>query len=528
MRPFLRPLRLGVAAWLAPLVLLACSSKDDPPANPADTGAGDTADAELCGSGAAVPKYVRSPGTSTTFPKGFLFGAASAAMQIEKGLSNSDWYQWAKLPGKVVGGENPDDGPDALAHIDEDVKALVDAKANAYRFSIEWSRIYPTKADFDADKPDAAALAKYHELLGKLRAAKIRPFVTLHHFSTPVWLSDVSKPKEPQGFERPEMAAAFGEFGKRMGKEFGAEVDDWVTINEPLVLMIGGYVAGGHPPGAPLDLDHMLKVSKMLLDAHVAAYDGLHAGDTVDAGTGTKVQVSIAKHNRVFYPDDPCEPQDVTAAKTADYIWNEWMYDQIVFGDVDGDLDGVKEVKGDPKYKGKVDYLGVNYYGNTLVSARLKLKYLNGTPTYAGLATDLPKTDMDWDVFPHGFRQVLKQLGKYKLPIYITENGVGDSQDLNKARYLAEHLFEVGKAIEDDKLDVRGFFYWSLTDNFEWGSGFCPRFGLYRVDYGNPARPRTPTKAVATFQQIAGTGQLTTAQIDALPAYSAPKKCKSP
>ncbi|MBL8719117.1 MAG: glycoside hydrolase family 1 protein [Myxococcales bacterium] len=520
-------MRHALSLLALPLFVAACSS-DSPPATPADTGTDGAGDAAACGSGASVPKYVRGPAPEANFPKGFLFGAASAAMQIEKGLPNSDWYQWAKLPGKVINGDNPDDGPDALAHVDEDVKALVDAGANAYRFSIEWSRIYPTKADFDADKPDASALAKYHELLTKLRTAKIRPFVTLHHFSTPVWLSDVSKPKEPQAFERPEMTAAFGEFGKRMGKEFGAEVDDWVTINEPLILMLGAYVAAGHPPGAPLDLDRMVKVTRMLLEAHVAAYDGLHAGDTVDAGTGTKVQVSIAKHNRVFYPDDPCEEQDVAAAKNADYIWNEWIYDQLVNGDVDDDLDGKKEKTGDPKWKGKVDYIGVNYYGNTLVSARLKLKYLNGTPTYAGLATDLPKTDMDWDVFPHGFRPILKQLGKYKLPIYITENGIGDSQDLNKSRYLAEHLYEVGRAIEEDKLDIRGFFYWSLTDNFEWGSGFCPRFGLYRVDYTSPARPRTPTKAVATFKQIASGAKVTTALIDALPPYAAPKKCKSP
>ncbi len=513
-------------ALVLPCLLVACSS--DSPAQPVDAATDGASDGPLCGSGASVPKYVRDAAAEVTFPKGFLFGAASAAMQIEKGLDKSDWYEWAKLPGKVVGAESPDAGPDALAHLDEDVKALVDAGANAYRFSIEWSRIYPTKARFDADDPDKAAIAKYHELLTKLRAAKIRPFVTLHHFSTPVWLSDVSKPKEPQAFERSEMPAAFGEFGKRMGKEFGAEVDDWVTINEPMILMLGAYVAGAHPPGSPLDLDRMVAATKKLVEAHVAAYDGLHAGDTVDAGTGQKVQVSIAKHNRVFYPDDPCEEQDVAAAKTADYIWNEWIFDMLVNGDVDDDLDGKKEKTGDPRFKGKVDYLGLNYYGDTLVSSRLKLKYLNGTPSYSGLATDLPKSDMDWDIFPHGFRMVLRQLGKYKLPVYITENGIGDSQDLNKSRYLAEHFYEVGRAIEVDKIDVRGFFQWSLTDNFEWGSGFCPRFGLYRIDYTSPARTRIATKAVATFKQIATSSKVTAAQIDALPAYSAPKKCKSP
>jgi len=518
------------ARILAPLLLCAaaCSSSDSPATPPADSG--DTG--VPCGSGAAIPPYVRSAGTETTFPASFLFGAASAGMQIEKGLVHADWYQWAQLPGKVVNGDKPDDGPDAFAHFADDVKALVDAGATSYRFSIEWSRVFPTKGSFDRNEPDAAALKSYHDLLTALRAAKIRPFVTLHHFATPDYLDDITKPKEPQGFERPEMEAMFGEWCKRMGKEFGAEVDDWITINEPLVLLVGAYLAGQHPPGVGLEIDRMFAAAKKLVVAHVAGYDGLHAGDTVDAGTGKAVQVSLAKHNRVFYPNDPCEEQDVKAAKSTDYIWNEWMYNALVFGDWDDDLDGTytgpNDKKADPKLKGKVDYIGVNYYGDTTVSALLKLKYIGGLPSYSGIPDDLAKTDMDWDVFPQGFRVVLKQLKKYNLPVYITENGIGDSKDVNKSRYLAEHLWEVGRSIADDGVDVRGYFYWSLTDNFEWGNGFCPRFGLYRVDYGSPARTRTPTQAVSLFKKLATERKISTSTIDALPAYSAPSKCRAP
>src|SRR5262249_48275039 len=148
-------------------------------------------------------------------------------------------------------------------------------------------------------------------------------------------------------------------------------------------------------------------------------------------------------------------------------------------------------------------------------SSKVKLKYIGGIPDYANLATDLPKTDMSWDIYPQGFRKVIGELKKYNLPVIITENGDGDSADVNKSRYLAEHLWEVGRAIVDDGVDVQGYFYWSLTDNFEWDHGFCPRFGLNRIDYSNPARPRTPTKAVATYKQIADSKKLTTAQIDA-------------
>jgi beta-glucosidase len=532
---------MGLGAWskayLACLAAipcaLSCSSKGDDAQPSNDAGADVAVDSgPACGPGASIPKYVREGGTAVDLPKTFLFGAASAGMQIEKGLVHADWYQWANLPGKIQNDQKPDDGPDAFAHFDDDVKALVDAGANSYRFSIEWSRIYPTKAAFDADTPDAGALTTYHSLLAKLKAAGIRPFVTLHHFATPDYFDDITKPAEPQTFERDEFKTAFATFARRMGKEFGAEVDDWITINEHLILLLGSYGVRKHPPGALLDLDRLFAAAKKLLYVHAAAYDALHEGDTVDAGTGNKAFVSMAAHNRVFYPRDACEEQDVAAAEHTDYIWNQWTYNALVFGDFDADLDGKydgpSDKKSDPLLKGKVDWLGLNYYGNTVISAEVKLPYIGGLPTYEGMPTDLPKTDMNWDIFPQGFRPILKQLAKYKLPIYITENGIGDQQDKNKARYLAEHLWEVGRAIRDDGVDVRGYFFWSLTDNFEWDHGFCPRFGLFRVDYTTPARTRSPTAAVAVYHRIATEKKVTAEAIDALPAYSPPVLCAAP
>ncbi len=505
----------------------ACSSKGASNAPATDAGVDSS-----CDPGAAVPAYVRSPGAEVSFPSGFLFGTATAGMQIEKGLVHADWYQWAKLPGKVAGGDNPDDGPDALAHIPEHVAAMQSAGATAYRFSIEWSRIYPTLDAFDADTPDATALASYHQLLAALKAAKIRPFVTLHHFATPDYLDDITQPSQPQTFERPEMLTMFPEFARRMAKEFGGEVDDWVTINEPMILLLGAYVAQGHPPGAPMSFDRMVGALKKLVRVHAAVYDALHAADTIDAGSGRPVAVSIAKHNRVFFPRDACEPNDVAAAAKATYLWNEWIYNALVFGDWDDDFDGVytgpNDKQADPTLKGRVDWLGVNYYGDTLVSSELALPYIGGIPTYADLPTSLPKTDMSWDIFPQGFRTVLKELAKYKLPVYVTENGIGDSQDVNKSRYLAEHLWELAHAISDDGVDVRGYFYWSLIDNFEWANGFCPRFGLYAVDRASASKTLTPYKAATLFRQIAADGKLSAATIDALPAYSSPVICQGP
>jgi beta-glucosidase len=516
--------------FLAPMLVLAAAACSSSGGGTSPTDAG--ADAQSCDPGTGVPTYVRSAGTEVTFPSGFLFGTATAGMQIEKGLVHADWYQWAAVKGHVANGDLPDDGPDALAHIPEHVKALTDAGATAYRFSIEWSRIFPTLDSFTKNQPDAAALASYHQLLTALKAAKIRPFVTLHHFATPDYLDDITKPNEPQSFERPEMLTMFPEFARRMGKEFGGEVDDWVTINEPMILLLGAYVAKGHPPGSNADFDRMVAALKKLVKVHAAVYDALHAADTVDAGTGHAAFVSIAKHNRTFFPRAPCEENDIAAAERTRYLWNEWIYNALVFGDWDDDFDGKytgpNDKQGDPTLKGRVDWIGVNYYGDTLVDSTLALPYVGGFPSYTDLPTTLPKTDMNWDVFPQGFRTILKELKKYQLPVYVTENGVGDSQDVNKSRYLAEHLWELAHSISEDGVDVRGYFYWSLIDNFEWGNGFCPRFGLYKVDRASTQKTLTPYKAAALFKQIATDKKLAASTIDAQAAYSAPVICGGP
>jgi beta-glucosidase len=202
----------------------------------------------------STPASPDAPPAEVTFPQNFMWGSATAAFQIEKGDVHTDWSKWVALGGKIKGGDDPDKGgPDALNHVDDDVRALKDSGQNAYRLSIEWGRIYPTRADFDADTPDADAVAAYANLLGKLRAAGITPMVTLNHFALPDWLSDVAHPSDPQGWERPETVDLFTQFASRMAKRFGKDVDWWITINEPLVVVVTGYIQGGSPPGEVLD-----------------------------------------------------------------------------------------------------------------------------------------------------------------------------------------------------------------------------------------------------------------------------------
>jgi beta-glucosidase/6-phospho-beta-glucosidase/beta-galactosidase len=456
------------------------------------------------------------PPAQVTFPASFTWGSATAAFQVEKGLTATDWGAWVQTTGKIKNMDLPDvGGPDALAHVDEDIALLKASGQNAYRFSIEWARMYPTKAAFDADTPDMDAVTAYDALLTKLKAAGIAPWVTLHHFSTPSWLSDPSMGSQPQAWERPEMAALFVEWSKRIATRWGDKIDDYITINEPLNLALGGYVQGSFPPGQLLAMDRTFAVVKAETRAHAKAFEAIHAADKT-------ARVSMAFHQRGFHPYDPANPDDVEATARLKYIWNAWLMNAVVKGDWDDDYDqkydGPNDKQGDPTLKGHVDYLGVNYYSDTLVarSHGVVIPLINVSVLQDHLNTGRPKNEMWWDVYPQGMREVLDQAKAYGLPIVITENGIADSTDVNRARYLTEHLQQVGAAIAGGA-DVRGYFHWSLIDNFEWANGFCPKFGL--AAYDQKTKARTLRASGQQYKKIIDARKITQADVDSLPAY---------
>jgi beta-glucosidase/6-phospho-beta-glucosidase/beta-galactosidase len=459
------------------------------------------------------------------FPPGFLWGSASAAFQVEKGNSNSDWAAWVEIPGKIEHDDKPSvNGPDAFANMDADVKALVDADQRMYRFSVEWSRIYPTKEDFEANRPNAEAIATYKRLLEKLKAAGIKPMVTLQHFTLPIYFADPSKSAEPYGWERADFVSAFGTFCERMGGELGGLVDYWTTVNEPLVPPLGGYVSGDFPPGLFLAMDRLFGAIKGAARGHVACYDALHRADKVDAdGDGKPVLASVAAHQRTFHPNDPTNENDVSVTERVRYLNNLWFLNAIVKGDWDEDgdmsLDGPNDKKADPAMKDKVDYIGVNYYSDTLVQFQGSVPLFKSLPSRDRLPTGRPRTDLQWDIYPEGFETVLVEAAQYGYPIIVTENGLADSTDRNRARFIGEHLLAMGRAMKRGA-DVRGYLHWSLVDNFEWAEGFCPRFGLYTYDPATGARTARPS--VTIFRDWIRAGKVTKADVDKLPAYVAP------
>ena len=460
------------------------------------------------------------PPAVVEFPAGFMFGASTAAFQVEAQDVHTDWSHWTAIPGKIKNGDTPDpNGPDALNHVDDDIALLTQTHQNAYRFSIEWGRLYPTLDDFTNDTPDPAAVTAYTNLIDKLVAAHITPMVTLHHFAFPDWLSDVTQPDQPQGWERTGIVDQFATFCSRVAARFGDRVDWWITINEPLNVVVGGYIQGSFPPGLILNTDRGFAVAKTEVRAHAACFDAIHKADAT-------AMVSVAKHMRTFHPYDPTEPDDQTAADRVRYIYNDWFLNAIVRGDWDDDLDGTltsspADVKADPTLVGRADFLGVNYYSDTLISASrgVIVPVINAAIYEAFLPTARPKTDFGWDIYPEGLGTVLDEVKPYGLPVVIAENGIADSGDTMRARFIAEHLYQAGWAIQRG-VDLRGYFQWALVDNFEWANGFCPKFGL--ASYDPTTKARTLRASAQTYASIIQAGQVRKQDLDAMPPYGAP------
>lgn len=470
------------------------------------------------------------PPDSVTFPANMLWGSATAGFQVEKGNTTTDWGHWVEIAGKIKNGDKPDvNGPDALAHIDDDIALLKASGQNSYRFSIEWGRVYPTRTAFDTDMPDATAIAAYTSLFSKLKAAGIVPLVTLQHFALPDWLSDVTKPNDPQGWERTDAVASYTTWCTRMATRFGGDVDWWVTINEPFNLVLGGYVQGSFPPGLILAMDRAFAVAKTEVHAHAACFDAIHAADTKDSdGDGKAALVSYAAHLRTFHPYEPGNADDQAAAERVRYLWNDWFLNAVVKGDydenLDGKLDGPNDKTADPSLKGRLDWIGVNYYSDTLLSATrgVKVPVINAAVYQDNLPNARPKTDFAWDIYPEGLGTVLDEVKPYGLPVIITENGVADGKDVMRARFIAEHLYQLGWA-KQRGVDVRGYMHWALIDNFEWASGYCPKFGLASFD---PATgQRTLRKSADTYKSIIAANGVKKADVDALPPYGSPTMC---
>ncbi|QGU31721.1 GH1 family beta-glucosidase [Thermochromatium tepidum] len=415
------------------------------------------------------------------FPDDFLWGVATSAYQIEgfplaDGAGPSIWHRFAHTPGRVAGNDTGDLACDHYHRYREDVALMAELGLNLYRFSLAWGRVLPE----GWGAVNRLGLDFYARLVDALLEQGIRPMATLYHWDLPVALH------ERGGWLNPDSPHWFADYAETLFRALDDRVPFWITLNEPWVIAVPGYLDGQLAPGHR-DLFEPPRVAHHLLLAHaeaVAAYRALGHHE-----------IGVAVNLEPQYPASSA-PSDLEAARRRDSFVNRWFLDAILFGRYPEEL---ADIFGPawPEFPDESlarircpgDFIGVNYYSRGLVRAAPGSPPLNAirvTPPDAEL------TAMGWEVYPQGLTETLVWLkDRYaNPPLYITENGAayddpppraGLVEDPRRIAYLREHILAAATALEQG-VDLRGYCVWSLLDNFEWAEGYSKRFGLYRVD----------------------------------------------
>jgi beta-glucosidase len=402
------------------------------------------------------------------FPKEFFWGAATSSYQVEGNNINSDWWQWEQRVGlKEKSGE-------ACRHYQfykEDFNIAKQLGHNAHRLSVEWSRIEPRENNFSDQE-----LRHYLEVIDCLNAQGIEPIVTLHHFTNPVWFA------ESGGWAEKKSTKYFLGYVEKVVLELCERVRFWVTINEPMVYVYHAYILGIWPPQDKSFLKAN-KVIKNLISAHLQAYRLIHS--IYRKNNLSPPLVSIAKNMQAF---QPCghSLRNKLAARLRDELFNFDFINNLI------------------RYSA-LDFIGINYYSRALVDVRgWRIKNLL-LDVCQDNHSSLKKNSLGWDIYPQGLYTLLLKLKRYKLPIFILENGICTDNDTQRWDFIYAHLKSVSLAIKE-KVHILGYIYWSLIDNYEWDKGFAPRFGLIEIDYANFRR--TPRESAWKFARVCQTARL--------------------
>ncbi len=424
------------------------------------------------------------------FPAEFKWGVATAAHQVEGGCHNNDWALWEKsydLQGQphIKGGQKAGQAADHWQRYKEDIQLIKDLGCNTYRFSLEWSKIEPQKGQWDQK-----VLAHYQDVCQCLHDHDITPFVTLHHFTSPIWID------ERGGFEHFDTVRYFNEYVAKVAETLGGLVDFWGTINEPNIYALQGWQNGCFPPGKQ-DTDLMVRVLSNLLKAHAEAYHTLHRIDCRDADhDGISCQVGLIKSVRMVDPWRRYYLPDWYMTRIVDGNFNQEILNALQTGVLKcHNWKGRHYSEKYPRWQDTLDWIGVNYYTRELVQFTWKKRHhyrLRFNP-------QLPKTQMGWDMYPAGLYRALKRVHSLGVPVYITENGLASDDQHLREDYILQHLDALHEALQDG-VDVRGYLHWSLMDNFEWAFGFDKHFGLYQVNPQTFARQLKPGSHI--YQQF--------------------------
>ncbi len=391
------------------------------------------------------------------FPKDFLFGVSTSSYQIEGGNFNSDWYYFEKQ-GKIK--TNSKICCDHRNRFKEDLSLLKKLNLNAYRFSLEWARVEPKENQFDEKE-----IQYYKSIVKILRDNKIEPFLTLHHLTNPVWFY------KKGGFEKKENLKYFLNYLRKIVKVFKKEVKFWIVFNEPNAFCFAGWTSGVNPPQKKDPILH-LKVLRNILTCYQQSYKIIHQNIK-------RAQVGIAQDIIFFEPFRKKSNLDWLATFLLDFISNEIIIKNLYEGKTLFPLGVDKK-----KEKAKADFIGINYYTRFLV--RFDPNEFCFAKKIVNPKVKI-KTQTGWEVYPEGLTQVLLRFKKYKKPIYILENGIATLNEKEREKFILSHLEKILQAIRR-KINVKGYFYWSLLDNLEWAEGFTPKFGIVKVDFKTQKR----------------------------------------
>ncbi|HUW24548.1 MAG TPA: glycoside hydrolase family 1 protein [Patescibacteria group bacterium] len=387
------------------------------------------------------------------FPPGFLWGTATAAHQVEGNNIHSDWWEWEQAGG---GTEPSGQACGQYELFSKDFNLIKKLHNNAHRLSLEWARLEPKCGWFDPQE-----VKHYRKVLSSLKKRGIKTFVTLHHFTNPSWFA------QKGGFVKRANLQYFEKYVSYCAKNFGDLVDAWITINEPNMYVGAAYLQGLWPP-QKRSLWLSLKVMLNLALAHRRAYQILHQ-------KFTDCQVGAAVSYQSIHP---------TRKKLINRLlcWVVKFFSNNFFYFLTGKTH---------------DFLGLNYYQNVKISWRIFKLFLSSSEEKIEEEQDDyfsgETTDLGWNIYPRGIHEVVVEAyRKYRKPIFITENGVADSKDTRRKDFIQDHLRWLYEAIKEG-IDVRGYFYWTLLDNFEWALGFKPKFGLAKTDYSTLRRNFRPS-----------------------------------
>ncbi len=450
---------------------------------------------------ASQPASVPRPFSSTppgapgpwSFPPRFSFGVATSAYQVEGGINDNNWADWERRT-------RPDGGPTVLGHdrcgraadswnrFDQDLALLRWLGVDCYRFSVEWSRIEPRPGHVDD-----GALSRYREWCRRLRAAGIRPMLTLHHFTEPTWVTGLG------GFADGAAVDAWLGFVNRVVARLGDLVDDWVTVNEPVGYVVQGWLRGVWPPGQA-DPAVGGQVLENLLLAHADAYRLIHrAASARGATAGRRCQVGLAHHVVPFRPGRAGHPGDCLLARALDRTYNHAVPTALVTGHLRLRLPPLWRRAHHPGLAGTQDFLGVNHYYP--LYARLRPRPWAGLEAFdVGPSARGTVDDLGCDLDDRSLGQALAGMARYRLPMVVTEHGIcdGDRPDTRRCQGLANALATIARVTREGG-DVRGYVHWSLVDNFEWAFGWGARFGLFSLD--RRSLTRTPTAGARLYRE---------------------------